>query len=225
MTTNLEIYWDRIATAIERGDGASSKGEGEGRPGGGAGKDVSMPGGAGSRLASDPAASAMRVTTVRPSTAELRIRGFSDVSRADAFSPELPDYNRVSRGPRWRDLIGFYTRPGDVRELLAAVDDRYVIMNAGDEFVLRFPAPAPPRAGWVRDFVFVSDGWVKDGDLNTVASKTVNPLPSHARTLYLPTPARLEDDPVYRRHRADWTRYHTRYVDARAFRDLLRGRR
>jgi hypothetical protein len=108
-------------------------------------------------------------------------------------------------------------------ELLARVDDRYVIMNAGDEIVLRFPAPPPPPAGWVRDFVFVSDGWVKDGDLNTIASRTVHPLPTHARAHYVPTPARLEDDPVYRRHREDWLRFHTRYVDGREFRNLLRS--
>jgi hypothetical protein len=39
---------------------------------------------------------------------------------------------------RWRDLIGYYTRFGDVKPLLQRIDDRYVIMNAGDEMVLRF---------------------------------------------------------------------------------------
>jgi hypothetical protein len=35
-----------------------------------------------------------------------------------------------------------------VRELLAGVDDRYVIMNAGDELRLEFAErPAPRRAG------------------------------------------------------------------------------
>ena len=50
---------------------------------------------------------------------------------------------------RWLDLTGYYTRFGDVRPLLATVDDRYVIMNAGDELALRFAAPAPAasRAG------------------------------------------------------------------------------
>jgi len=143
------------------------------------------------------------------------------VRRADDYSPELPEYDRVYRAARWRDLIGYYTRPGDVLELLARVDDRYVIMNAGDEIALRFTAPPPPPAGWVRDFVFVSDGWVKDGDLNTVASKTVLPLPTHARADYAATPTQLEEDPIYQRHRADWLHYHTRYVDGRNFRDLL----
>jgi hypothetical protein len=79
--------------------------------------------------------------------------------------------------PRWRDLEGYYTRFGDVRELVAKTEDRYVIMNAGDELRLSFEAPPPPPAGWTRDFVLIGDGWVKDGDYNTSFSKTVLPLP------------------------------------------------
>ncbi len=60
------------------------------------------------------------------------------------------------------------------------VEDRYVIMNAGDELRLSFTAPPPPAAGWTRDFVLIGDGWVKDGDFNTSYSKTVLPLPSTA---------------------------------------------
>ena len=83
-------------------------------------------------------------------------------------SPEIPDYNQLAGTKQsWRDFEGYYTRYGDVRELLAGVDDRYVIMNAGDEMSLRFPAPPPPPAGWVRDYVIAGDGWIKDGDYNT----------------------------------------------------------
>ena len=69
---------------------------------------------------------------------------------------------------------------------MKAVDDRYVIANAGDELALRFPAPPPPPEGWVRDFVLIGDGWNKDGDYNTAFSKTVLPLPSHAAGLRHP---------------------------------------
>ena len=51
---------------------------------------------------------------------------------------------------------GYYTRFGDVRELLKGIDDRYVIMNAGDEMSLRFAEQPPPPAGWVRDFVIAA---------------------------------------------------------------------
>ena len=105
--------------------------------------------------------------------------GRRQLARAAACTIPSP-----ARAQRWRDLIGFYTRFGDVRELLKEVDDRYVIANAGDELVLRFPAPPPPAEGWVRDFVLIGDGWNKDGDFNTAFSKTVLPLPSHKRPGY-----------------------------------------
>jgi hypothetical protein len=160
---------------------------------------------------------------LHPHTVTLRYRGFSVVQAADLSSPEIPQYhNLAGTAPRWRDLIGYYTRFGDVRELVKAVDDRYVIMNAGDELVLRFAAPPLPDAGWQRDFVLIGDGWVKDGDYNTTFSKTILPLPAHARPDYSTPPGRLQDDPVYRRHAQDWQRYHTRYMTPQRFHQALR---
>jgi hypothetical protein len=108
--------------------------------------------------------------------------------------------------------------------LLSSIDDRYVIMNAGDELALRFteaPAAAP---GMIRDFIVVGDGWVKDGDYNTTFSRTVLPLPTHASGRYEHAPKTLEDDPVYRQHAGDFATYHTRYVTPDA-RDALRAAR
>jgi hypothetical protein len=152
--------------------------------------------------------------------AELRYRGFSETTSPRAESPETPHYDRIAtRSQRWRDLVGYHTRFGDVRELLAGVDDRYVIMNAGDELRLRFPEQPAPAGGWRRDFVLIGDGWEKDGDYNTGFSQTVLPLPSHDKPAYGAgvTSLELEDDPVYQRHRGDWERYHTRYVTPNAF--------
>jgi Tfp pilus assembly protein PilF len=158
--------------------------------------------------------------------AELRYRGFSVMSQANPSSPELPDYDRIATTmQRWRDLKGYYTRHGDIRELLAKVDDRIVIQNAGDEMVLRFPAPPPPSEGWQRDFILVGNGWIKDGDFNSVFSKTVLPLPARDLTEYTSLPERLEDDPVYRRHARDWQEYHTRYVTPEGFRNALQLKR
>lgn len=155
--------------------------------------------------------------------ADLLYRGFSTTHQADRSSPELPDYDHVAgTAPNWRDLIGYYTRWGDVRELLGKLDDRYVIMNAGDELRLRFAEqPAPPK-GWVRDYILIGDGWVKDGNLNTAFSKSVCPLPTHKVVNYTVPPGRLEDDPVYKQHRGDWETYHTRYVSPERFRNLLK---
>ncbi len=164
-----------------------------------------------------------RETRLDPAVADLGYRGYSRTALLGPRGLELPDYEIGNHRPRWRDLVGFHTRFGDVRELLAGVDDRYVIMNAGDEMKLRFEAPPPPEAGWRRDFVLIGDGWVKDGDFNTTHAKTVGPLPSHDQPVYDPAAsAVLEDDPVYRRHEDDWLNWHTRYVAPDHF---LRGLR
>jgi hypothetical protein len=146
------------------------------------------------------------------------------VKAANPSSPELPAYNKIaSTGQIWHDLEGYTTRPGDVRELLEKTDDRMVIMSAGDELRLRFAAPPPPPAGWKRDYIMVGDGWIKDGDYNTVFSKTVLPLPYHAMKDYTAKPGRLEDDPAYKLHPADWQNYHTRYVTSDLFQTALRN--
>jgi Tfp pilus assembly protein PilF len=170
----------------------------------------------------------LRVARLDPSLADLHYRGYSVVGQANASSPELPDYNRIAASTQvWRDLEGYYTRYGDVRELLAAIDDRYVIMNAGDEMSLHFAQQPPPAPGWVRDYVIAGDGWIKDGDYNTVDSRTVQPLPYHAKSLYNHGPdnllANLEDEWVYRQHPEDWQNYHTRYVTSQSMDEALRS--
>jgi tetratricopeptide (TPR) repeat protein len=147
-------------------------------------------------------------------SADLHYRGYSALSAPPAGAPEIPDYNRlVGTRQRWRDLTGFFTRYGDVRELLDAPDDRYVIMNAGDEMSLRFSEASPPAPGWVRDFVIKGDGWIKDGDYNSTFSKTVQPLPHHGEKNYDVAPGRLEDEWAYRQHPEDWLTYQTRYIE------------
>lgn len=165
----------------------------------------------------------MQEQTVSPAEATLRYRGFSATHQASRSSPEVPDYAHLAQtGPRWLDLEGYYTRYGDVRGLLTKTDDRYVIMNAGDEMVLRFPAPPPPPPGWARDYVLIGDGWVKDGDFNTGFSRTVLPLPSHSRPAYNTPPGRLAEDLVYKAHKQDWADYQTRWVSQRRFHEALR---
>lgn len=162
-------------------------------------------------------------TELEPVKMELRYRGFSKWTRADSKSPMLADYNEISStAQRWRDLEGFHTRFGDVSELLGKVDDRYVIMNAGDEIVLHFRESDPPKDGYQRSFVFVSDGWEKDGDYNTEASATVLPLPYHGQADYeYGSGGLLWDDPVFQKHKEDWVNYHTRYITPGMFRSAL----
>jgi Flp pilus assembly protein TadD len=164
----------------------------------------------------------LKINRLTPAVADLHYRGFSVIHQANPSSPEIPDYDHLaSTSEVWRDLSGFYTRFGDVRTLLANADDRYVIMNAGDEMSLRFAAPAAPPPGWVRDYVLAGDGWIKDGDYNSAYSQTVLPYPHHARKNYDGAPTSLEDDWMYRHHRQDWLTYQTRYVGSEGFRDAL----
>jgi hypothetical protein len=159
-----------------------------------------------------------------PVVADLHFRGILAMSQVNKSSPELPDYDRViSTRQVWRDLIGYHTRYGDIRELLEKIDDRYAIVTAGDEITLKFDVPPGPPPGWKRDFVWASDGWVKDGDLNTRFGKTVLPLPAHDMVNYTVPPTRLADDPVFRRHRRDWDVFHTRFVSPTVFERGLRS--
>jgi tetratricopeptide (TPR) repeat protein len=167
-------------------------------------------------------ATQLKINRLPPAMADLHYRGFSAVRQANPSSPEIPDYDHLaSTSEVWRDLSGFYTRFGDVRALLAGADDRYVIMNAGDEMSLRFAAPAAPPSGWVRDYVLAGDGWIKDGDYNSAYSQTVLPYPHHARRNYDAPPTSLEDDWMYQHHKQDWLTYQTRYISSEGFRDAL----
>jgi tetratricopeptide (TPR) repeat protein len=166
----------------------------------------------------------LKTVTLNPSMADLHYRGYSVMHMPGAArAPEVPNYSQIEgTKQRWRDLIGYYTRYGDMRELVNKIDDRYVIVNSGDELSLRFSEQPPPPVGWVRDFVIVGDGWIKDGDYNSTFSKTVLPLPYHAKNEYTTRPGRLEDEWVYRQHPEDWKNYHTRYVTPDVFKNALR---
>ena len=163
---------------------------------------------------------------LQPARAELRYRGFSKTDYVKHDVPETPHYDQLANvGQRWRDLTGYYTRYGDVGELLASVDDRYVIMNAGDELRLAFSAPAPPAPGMARDFVLdrrrLGEGRRLQHEL--LEDRAAAPAPSASRLRGSRRPTlELEDDPVYRQHARDWQTYHTRFVTPRAFLGGLR---
>ncbi len=62
---------------------------------------------------------ALKSVRLNADTADLHFRGFSVINKADESSPEIPQYNELASSKQiWRDLIGYYTRFGDVRELL-----------------------------------------------------------------------------------------------------------
>jgi hypothetical protein len=162
------------------------------------------------------------VTRLEPRQADLHYRGYSRLYRESSSGPHLFDYSTVGVGPRFRDMRGFFTRYGPVTELLEGEDDRYVVMNAGDEMTVRFDAARLPplRPGWRRDFVLYTDGWVKDGDIHTAFSQSVEPLPYHGMGAYPANPEHSYPDD--REHREYLERYQTRGVSDRPFRESLK---
>ena len=157
----------------------------------------------------------IELTTLNPDSADLHYRGFSEMYRPTPHAPHLFDYQKVTTDAQWRDLAGYYTRYGDVNPLLQEVDDMYVILNAGDEITVEFDAARLPalKPGWVRDFILYSDGWDKDGDINTLTSQTVEPLPFHGMSAYpYPNTEHYPDDEAHRRYRLE---YNTRRVEHR----------
>jgi hypothetical protein len=152
------------------------------------------------------------------SATDLRFRGYSLITQEGPVAPELAHYDTIVRtGQQWRNLEGYYTRYGDVGALLERVDNRIVIMNSGDELRMRFQAVDPPPPGWTRDFVFLSDGWLKEGDYNFQFSKTVQPLPYQGMKNYTMPLRPLEQEKAYQLHPMDWQNFHTRYVTPEPF--------
>jgi hypothetical protein len=149
-------------------------------------------------------------TVMLPLRAELHERGFSAEVRPDGREPLTYDYQHVSTGSTWKTMTGRYTRPGDVRALLARTDDMFVIAKPGDEIALSFDATAEPKlpAGWTRTFLLVADGFSKEMDINSASPDHVEPLPFHAMSGY-PYGAgeKYPDSAAYRQYRA---RYNTR---------------
>ena len=78
----------------------------------------------------------MQLTRLDPSVADLRWRGFSLEHSPDGRQPLTYDYKQVSFTSPWKVMTGRYTREGDVRELLLASDDMFVISRPGDEIVV-----------------------------------------------------------------------------------------
>lgn len=152
------------------------------------------------------------------SATDLRFRGYSLITQEGPVAPELAHYDTIVRtGQQWRSLEGYYTRYGDVGALLEQVDNRIVIMNSGDELRMRFKVADPPPSGWTRDFVFVTDGWLKEGDYNFRFSKTVQPLPYRGMRNYTIPLGPLEEEKTYQLHPMDWQDFHTRYVTLEPF--------
>ena len=184
IVTNMRIYWDRIATAAI--DGGSDQGQTRVRPGSDQGQTGVRPGSDRGQTGVRPLArSSIRLD---PMTAALRWRGFSAEVTPDGREPFTYDYDTITAVSPWKTMPGQYTAEGDVREPLATVDARFVLMMPGDELALAFDAhnlpPLPP--GWTRTFLLYGYGFSKEMDLNSASPDRVG-LSGHQAAVFKPS--------------------------------------
>jgi hypothetical protein len=147
-------------------------------------------------------------------SADLHWRGFAAEGSADGREPFGYDYARVSAFSPWKVFPGRYTREGDVRELLTAADDRFVIARSGDEISLSFDATSLPPlpAGFARTYLLYADGFSKEMDLHSASPDVVTPLPFHGMSRYPYGPE--ESYPLTPERREYLDRYNTRVITA-----------
>jgi tetratricopeptide (TPR) repeat protein len=164
------------------------------------------------QVARAAAATVLTTTALEPSAADLRWRGFSAEHAPDGREPFGYTYERVSAHSPWKVFPGRYTRLGDVRPLLLASDDMFVVARPGDEIAVSFDASGLPAlpGGWTRTWLFYSDGYSKEMDVNSASPDAVEPLPFHAMSRYPYEPP--EAYPLTPERRAYLETYNTRVV-------------
>jgi Tfp pilus assembly protein PilF len=203
--TSMRVYWDeaRVATgaALVTPDPHAARVE------------IRVPGGH------------VTVSRIEPARADLAWRGFSAEVRPGGTEPPGYDYAQVSPVSPWKEMPGRYTREGDVRDLLGAVDDMFVVSRPGDEIAVIFPATASqgvaptdapqseraaPAAPHAETFLLFAHGYSKEMDINSASPDQALPLPFRTMSQY---PYRApERFPATDAHRRYVEQYNTRVV-------------
>ena len=119
---------------------------------------------------------------LEPEVANLQEHGFSEESKFGRML--VPEYKNVSFDSPWKDFAGRYTKFGDVKPLLAEIDDVFVVAKAGDEFVLKFKELPKLPENRVYTFLLYADGYSKEMDINSGSPDAVLPLPFKGMTKY-----------------------------------------
>jgi hypothetical protein len=115
---------------------------------------------------------------LKPVSADLHYYGYAAYASNDGKYPGRFDYDKLVTHD-YAQIAGYYTRYGDVRQLLDDADSRFVIMSHGDEVSLEFDADALPElpAGWRRSFVLAAKGFYKMARPGRAYAYSVDPLP------------------------------------------------
>ncbi len=119
-----------------------------------------------------------RVVELAPVSADLHYYGSSAYVSDDGKYPGEFDYATKVQVD-YTEAAGYYTRYGDVLQLLQDGDSKFVIMKTGDEVKLEFDARnLPPLPdGWKRDFIFAAKGFYKAIRPGRAYAYSVDPLP------------------------------------------------
>lgn len=87
----------------------------------------------------------VRVTELPLLRGNLRWLGYPKRVLPDGKLPKVPDYQQIEPQSEWGAHAGMLTRTGDVTPLLTKSDDKFVVMNHGEEIALSFEPVKPPH--------------------------------------------------------------------------------
>lgn len=147
-----------------------------------------------------------------PTSADLFYKGVSRPGNTELF-----DYYNTSDA--YQGLFtGYFTRYGDVLELVSETDDKFVIMNPGDAIDIRFRKTdqeylIDSMPILEKDFILISDSYYKMEFVKMFLGENVSkvePLPFHGMSYY-PYPEN-EHYPSDEEHLAYLEEYNTRYI-------------
>jgi len=154
------------------------------------------------------------VTDLDPVSADLHWKGVAKEFSPDGRNPLIADYYTTVDASGFEPFVGNFTRYGDVLSLLTEVDDKFVIMHAGDDISLAFNE-VPVSEGTERDYFLFSDAYYKLHFARILLGEDVSrvePLPFHGMAAY-PYPDD-ESYPYDAEHMAYLEEYNTREVMA-----------
>jgi parallel beta-helix repeat protein len=136
-------------------------------------------------------------------SADLHFRGYSE------FEGMFPDYYKVKTRapPTFSSPSGYFTKFGDVLQLLTSIDDKFVIMHHGDEISIVFSA-INEQEGKERTYLLHSWDYYKNKYYET--GSMVEPLPFRNMSTYpYPKNEHYPDSEEYLEYLANWnTRYY-----------------
>lgn len=154
------------------------------------------------------------ISELDPVSADLHWKGVAKEFSPDGTKPLIADYYTTADTSGFEPFAGNLTRYGDVLPLLAEVDDKFVIMHAGDDISLAFNE-VPVSEGMERDYFLFSDAYYKLHFVRMLLGEdisSVEPLPFHGMSAY-PYPDD-EGYPYDAEHMAYLEEYNTREVVA-----------